>query len=108
MHLETGVADAPGYEVCGAGQGDAAEIVQQEAARLGADEGRGRAVAPEQEGEDGFQVGGLMEMQTAQLGVDDEHARVRLGAHDMVGGAQGGHGGVAAHETDGGALKAGG
>ena len=43
-------------------------------------------------------------MESAELEVEDEHARGRLGADDVAGELEGVHGGVAAHKADHGAL----
>ena len=50
----------------------------RDADRIGGNQRRGAAIAEQKEGENLFQVGGLMQMQGAKLQIDRQHPRLGL------------------------------
>ena len=103
-HVEAEIADVPGDQLARVRHQHGAETIERDADRIGADDAGGAAIAEQQERQHLLEVGGFLQMQRTQLDVEDEHARMRLRAHDVARQLERVDGGIAAHEADHGAL----
>ena len=104
--VEAVVADVPGHFGFGAGDEGGGEVVEFEAwggGFFGGDEAGGGAV-----GEEGVGSGVELHVEGAEFEADDEDDGGGVGLAALGGHAEGGEGGVAAHEAEGVALDGGG
>ena len=83
-HVETLFADIPADQFGGVGHQRRLERIHPHAHRIGGNERRGAAIGEQQEGENFFQIVGLVQMQGAQFQIHRQHPRAGLGAHDMA------------------------
>ena len=86
---------------------DSLEVLEDYAVRLGGDEARRAAITKQERAQDHFQVSAVLQVQGAELQVDDEDSRARLRPDDVARELEGVHGGRTAHETHQGALDRG-
>src|ERR1039458_767894 len=107
MHVESLFADAPGDEVIGAGEVDGEKTVDGEADGLRGDEIGGTAIGEDREGKQLLEILCLLHVQGAELEREQQDFSVGLGANDVASGLERVDGGIAAHETDEGALDRG-
>jgi hypothetical protein len=99
-HGETGFADAPRDEIARMRNCHDTKILEGDALRLCGDETCRASVAEEQRGEDNFEIGRLLQVEGAELEIDHQNLRGRLGANDVMRSLQGVDGGRASHEPD--------
>jgi len=107
VHVEALLADAPGDELTCAGEVHGEKAVNGEADRLGANEIGGATIGEDEEGEQLFEILGVLKVQRAELEAEQQDFGVRFRANDMTGGFERVDSGVAAHESDEGALDGG-
>src|ERR1039457_189829 len=107
MHVESLFPDAPGDEVIGAGEVDGEKAVEGETDGLRGDEIGGAAIGEDCKGKQLLEVLCLLHVQGAELKRKEQDFGVWLGANDVTCGLERVDGGIAAHETDEGALDRG-
>ena len=109
--VEAVVADVPGhfgFGGCDEGGGEMVEFEARGGGFFGGDEAAGGAVGEEGVGEEGVGSGVELHVEGAEFEADDEDDGGGVGLAALGGHAEGGEGGVAAHEAEGVALYGGG
>ena len=98
--MEAGITDLPGYQFVAFFQRCRNARADRQPFAVPGHDGRSRPVAELRAGQKRLDIDHFLMVEGRKLDGQHQHAGIGFGAHDVPRGAQGGHGGITAHEAD--------